>query len=406
MSVSPDAATGYGRVTREVVSRLLDRHEVVCVGHVADVVVWGGKREVPLPGGRSVLTLAMLNPLVDEAGAAETVRAYVARYRPDVIVGHWDAFALGPWLADVEPSIPTLCYVPVDGPMTLKWANYIRDFYRIIAYSQFGYGELLKFFPPSKLAYIPHGVDVERFRPLGAPKGELRRELPLSPPVPEDAFVLLCVAANVGDRKKLPLLMRTFKRFAERHPDAHLVLWTNPWMRFGRGYDLSFYADILGVKGRVSFPTFNPILEAAPDEVMCALYNAADVYVSNSVAEGFCYPLLESMACGVPCIAPRNSAQVELVEGRGWLVENVPEDAYVDVPVYVPQLTEYPVPDQRDLLRKMEEAYADESLREEYGRKSREFALNYSWDRVMPLWFELLEEVEEEAEALRAALRA
>ena len=39
LSVSMWAKTGYGRETREIVSRLIDEHEVICMGHEADVIV-------------------------------------------------------------------------------------------------------------------------------------------------------------------------------------------------------------------------------------------------------------------------------------------------------------------------------------------------------------------------------
>jgi glycosyltransferase involved in cell wall biosynthesis len=394
VGVSPEATTGYGRETRDIVSILLERYEVVCIGHIADVIVWGGKKRVPLPGGREVLTLAMTNPLLDpdaQRRAADMLKIYGQRYGIDLFIGHWDAFALE-FLNKQE--LPYLVYVPIDGPMTGKWASYVRDAYRIILYSKFGYHECLNFFPPSKLAYIPHGVNCETFQPIKEDKGKLRREIDASPPIPEDCVLFLFVGTNIGDRKKIPLLLHTFRKLPER---AHIYLHTNAFgPGIGRSYDLPIYVDMLGIKDRVHFPRFNPILEGLSDEEMCRIYNAADVYVTNSVAEGYGLPLMEAQSCGLPVIAARNSAQTELVEGHGWLVDNVDPEEYFDIPIYVPQLTWYPVPSQRSLLEKMEEAYSNEDLRRRYGGESRSFALEYSWERVKPLWFKLLEEVEEE----------
>jgi len=278
VSVSPFAMTGYGRITREVVSRLLDKYEVICCGHEADVIVWGGKKTLHYKD-RKIQTLVMINPLVNSAGAADTVKLYVNKYDIDLIIAHWDAFALE-FLKYVE--MPYLVYIPIDGPMTRKWANYVKDAYRIILYSKFGFNECLKFFPFSKLAYIPHGIDTKTFRPLSADKEELRKEIDATPPIPEDCFLFVTVAANVGSRKHLPLLLMTFKKLAKKYKRVHIYIHTNVGAPLGKGYDLLTWVDMLGIKDRVHFPRYNPILEGVDDHKLCEIYNAADVYVSNS----------------------------------------------------------------------------------------------------------------------------
>jgi len=354
-----------------------------------------------LGAGKEITVLSMFNPLISKTIALETLNTYIEKYNFDLIIAHWDAFALE-FLNDAK--IPYLAYIPIDGVMTEKWANYVKKAYRIIAYSQFGYNELLKFFPPSRLAYIPHGVDTKVFRPLNKDKAELRQQIEAVPPIPEDCFLVLNVAANIGSRKKLPLLIRTFKKFVKYCPNAHLYLHTNANAPMGKGYDLTFYIHMLGLDKHVHLPEYNPVLLGLSDLEMCELYNAADVYVSNSVAEGFCLPLIEAQACGLPVIAPLNSAQIELVQGHGWLVRSIDTDVYVEIPVYVPQLTEYPVPDQTSLLSCLIDAYNSPDKRKEYGKKAREFALKYDWNKIMPMWFELLEEVENELNMFKSII--
>ncbi|MBW2651015.1 MAG: glycosyltransferase, partial [Deltaproteobacteria bacterium] len=188
----------------------------------------------------------------------------------------------------------------------------------------------------------------------------------------------------------------------EKHPDAHLFIHTNAYTVFPRGYDLVSWRRMLGMEKHIHFPTVNPIVKPASKEELTKLYNAADLYVSLSVAEGFGLPILEAMSCGTPALVPRNSAQVELVEGCGWLCDNVPEDMYYIVPHYVPMLTRYPAPDVNSFLECLEEAYSNPDLRDRYGRRARRRALRYSPRRVMPLWFELLDRLESELELFRA----
>lgn len=388
VSASPTARTGYGLQTLEVCRRLKKKHEVVCMGQVGDPIVWGQRQEVDTPSGK-LQVLSLTEP------AGELLNSYyMPEFKFDVIVGFMDAFGLE-YLNDVKA--PVVFWIPIDGPFTSKWANYVRNGSRIVAYSTYGYGQLSQFFPPSRIAYVPHGLDTRVFRPLSEEDRVLARlELEEEYGVPRDAFLGIYVGANVGPRKHIPLLMHTWSRFVQDHKDAHLLIHTNAYAQFPRGYDLVTWRLMLGMENNVHFPTYDPILKPTPNEKLARIYAAGDVYVSNSCAEGFGLPLLEAMGCGLPCIAPRNSAQDELVRGRGWFVENVPEDDFFEVPVYVPMLTKYPAPSQRSLLQKLHEAYHNPDVRKEYGRKSRLFALTYSWDRVMPDWFKLLDQVEEE----------
>lgn len=52
---------------------------------------------------------------------------------------------------------------------------------------------------------------------------------------------------------------------------------------------------------------------------MAALYQSFDVLLAASGGEGFCVPLIEAQACGVPVIVSDFAAQAELV-GDGWIV--------------------------------------------------------------------------------------
>jgi glycosyltransferase involved in cell wall biosynthesis len=57
-----------------------------------------------------------------------------------------------------------------------------------------------------------------------------------------------------------------------------------------------------------------------PDAVLCALYAAADVFVSCSAHEGFGVPLVEAMWWGVPVVAVGAAAVPETVAGAGLVL--------------------------------------------------------------------------------------
>jgi glycosyltransferase involved in cell wall biosynthesis len=58
-----------------------------------------------------------------------------------------------------------------------------------------------------------------------------------------------------------------------------------------------------------------------PDAERDALYGRADAYLSMSEHEGFCAPLVEAMAHGVPVVARRAGAVPETIGGGGIVVE-------------------------------------------------------------------------------------
>jgi glycosyltransferase involved in cell wall biosynthesis len=61
-----------------------------------------------------------------------------------------------------------------------------------------------------------------------------------------------------------------------------------------------------------------------PDAELAVYYRTADVYLSLSEHEGFCVPLVEAMACGVPILAYAAAAVPETLGGAG--VQFEPKD--------------------------------------------------------------------------------
>jgi glycosyltransferase involved in cell wall biosynthesis len=54
-----------------------------------------------------------------------------------------------------------------------------------------------------------------------------------------------------------------------------------------------------------------------PDEELPAHYHLADVFVTASIHEGFCIPVVEAMACGVPVVAAHTTALPETIGTAG-----------------------------------------------------------------------------------------
>jgi glycosyltransferase involved in cell wall biosynthesis len=90
------------------------------------------------------------------------------------------------------------------------------------------------------------------------------------------------------------------------------------------GWKLDDLALSLGITKNLT--VFN---RGVPEQDLWALYGAADAYLQPSKAEGLGMPVLEAMACNVPCVATNTGALHELLDGRGYLVPA--EYEFVDV---------------------------------------------------------------------------
>jgi len=394
VSATPIAKTGYGTQTLEVCDRLLAHHNVVCIGQTGDVMVWGGRQTITTPSGKQ-LTIV---PLADPKSAVDIIDSYyVSEFNLDLVIGFMDAFGID-YLNQLH--VPVVGWIPIDGTFTDMWAYYVKNFYKVVAYSQYGYQQLRGFFPSSKIDYVPHGISND-FNPKDPTIG--RKQLQALG-IPQDAFLVMTVGANIGPRKEIPLMIKTFARFVSSgHKDAHLYIHTNPNQLWPKGYDLIQWRRMMGMENNVHFALRDPIFAPLETQHLAEIHSAADLYWQNSVAEGFGLPIGESMACGTPTMVPDNSSQTELVhsEGeesigsRGILVRSVPGEVYEQIPVYVPQLPIYPVPDQSDVLDKLNWAYNHREDLKTMGMEANRYINDHHrWDYVIREWLRVLQDVE------------
>lgn len=395
IGAGPFPSTGYGVQIRGIIKCLQREHQVISISHESDIMTWGGWKKYHYPDGSMVDVYPMPNPQTDPQQAADIVKYYCREYNIDLMLALWDAFALK-WLEDVGK--PYVTYIPVDSEFTWTWYNHVRMANRIVAMSIFGYNQILRFAHPSQVEYIPHSVDTSIYRPLD--RSSARRYIMdhnlVTPPIPDTCFLYSTVGANLGSRKNLPLLLRTFKNLLDDERvenDLHLYIHTNPNISMGSGYNLVDLTSQLGIEGNVHYPSVSPIYRQFTDEDMCNLYCSSNVYVSNSSAEGFGVPILEAMSCGIPVIVPANSSQTELGAIGGWAYNIVDPNIYCEYPISEPYGSYYLVPDQRGLLKTMYRAQESQDITRAMGENARRMAEQYDWSVTQSRWLKLVKDI-------------
>ncbi|MBI3843870.1 MAG: glycosyltransferase [Planctomycetes bacterium] len=187
---------------------------------------------------------------------------------------------------------------------TLKNWTYAHSRMTIVVPSRWLYDlasrSMLRRFP---IRLVPHGVDIDVFRPLS--KLECRDRLG----IPRDRNVLLFSAPDVRlPWKGADLLEPSLRQLppALRSNCSLVVL----------GRHAGSIAALLGI----------PVIDLGfveRDEEKAIAYSAADVFVSPSRAETFGLAILESLACGTPVAAFRTGGIPDLVRAgqNGWLAE-------------------------------------------------------------------------------------
>jgi glycosyltransferase involved in cell wall biosynthesis len=162
---------------------------------------------------------------------------------------------------------------------------------------------------PERLRVIAPGVGEEfRARPAGDVAAAVRR---MGLPTPYILYV-----GTIEPRKNLRRLVESYRRLiADRAIAEHLVLAG----RLGWDYD-DLLAAIAApaLRGRVH------LIGYVAQEDLPWLYGGARLFVYPSIEEGFGFPPLEAMACGVPTISSLGSSLLENLQGAAELVN--PED--------------------------------------------------------------------------------
>ena len=368
LSDSPLVKSGFGRVSRELVTRLarVPGIRIACLGWSYDG--WPYDRDqfpfdvYPAPG---------------TSHDPENFERVIHELKPHVVITLGEMWMLD-WLHKhpVRPQFKWIGYFPMDGgPFYPPWESMLKDVDELVAMSEFGRQIFQEGLPSRKIQMIYHGVDPAVFRPLP------NREHLKSHERFRGKFVVGCVARN-QPRKNIPALVKAFARLSERIENLHLYLHMNPC---DVGYDLVTLLHRYGLKGKadVSGPDFS-LHQGLEDEQLNRLYNLFDMMVLPSTGEGFGLPILESMAAGVPVAATDYSACTELLRGRGELIK------ILTTVTAGTNLIEQAVIDVEDIATCIERVYRSPQLAKEHSKAGRAFAEKLSWDAIVQQWVELI----------------
>ena len=199
--------------------------------------------------------------------------------------------------------------------------------------------------------------------------------------------VFLFVGQNFGVRKRIERLIEAFAKFAEGKDDVLLHLHTYPIL--STGINLIDQIQKHRIVDKVIFSYGTLRSSGWSDQAMNVLYNSADVFVSASSAEGFGLPHLESMAAGLPQIAPYFSVFPEFLTGGDEDIGDRGLLCSITEQLTITGQTRALV-DIDEAFFGMLELYNSQEARKQMSENAIKWAENHTWEKKCDEWDALL----------------
>ncbi len=399
--------TGFGRVTKELAERFLARGidvRVIGVNHRGSPVAG------PLAGR---VWPANING--DGFGASFNALAITGQFwqsldtgddwKPDMGLIISDVSGLRSYIgAKVHPAwqtIPILHYCPIEGDnLAPSWRD-VWGMFRPVAMSEYGRRQIAELIGHD-VPMIYHGVDTETFRPVSVTepfvfdnatlrtKDDCKRAFGFDP-----ARKLVLRADRAVQRKFYNVTLEAMSAVFERDPDVDLVLHCSP---VDEGYVL--YEDLARLPAhqmnpehpRVRLTRAHDTFVGLPEQMLVALYNAADVYLTTTSGEGFGLTIAEAMACEVPVVSTGWAAEVEVVGPGGVLVPPLKDSYGETVRYHSTYGMDWAIPDAKGFVEPLVSLLSKPARRREMGRAARRHIVaSFNWEAAADQFVALFE---------------
>lgn len=291
--------------------------------HVVHVLAEHIDERLPLDVRRSVFCTSLAEV---QEGSTVAARSWIAQqfYQADLYIFHYPVYyplveairlvQSGTIIFDYHGLTPPHLWGDGSGMSFLvqgqKKATLARLADYAIVHSQYMAEELQSYsgVDPERIRVMPYAVPVSQFRPMPRDP-ELVAHYGL-----EGRRVLLYIGRMAGN-KRIDDLVRMLAVVRQTLPETTLMLvGDNKFSVYKQICDQALaIAEDLGCAEQVVFT--GPVNH----EELYRYYNLCDVYVTSSLHEGFCVPVIEAMACGRPVVATDATALPETVGDAGLL---------------------------------------------------------------------------------------
>ena len=392
---------GYSKVIYHLLKEL-SKHAWLDLVHFGTQRLINGDLGRTLPPTVRVVDGSALEKENQVGFAFTELPAFLQSERPDVVFLYNDLSVLCTYIESIRKAIPSRtfslwAYVDIQYPYPptdmLDVLN--RDVERIFTFTK-GWKEHLKALGATRpIDVMNHAVDSAIYRPIQ--KDVARQTLGL----PKDVFLFTSLNKNIP-RKRLDLLIIAFTSLIVRHPTKPLFLLIVSGDKGDRGgYPLfDIFARELA-RHKVSVDHYgNRLLITSRDtcyrdEDINVLYNCGDVGVSCADGEGFGLCTFEQMSLGIPQVVPAIQGYNEYCSEENSLCVKPALRHYLAQSQNA-VTGEANIVDPEEVARAMETYAFQEEIRTLHGKRSKEKASSYTWEKVTATLVKRLEALREE----------
>ena len=435
-SYTAAAHSSYGSQTRELWTRLLATRKYEIMQH-------GWFHRETIDGVRPPWNIYPTNTNFDDEGAPratlmdrygqQSFDRVCQQFKPDIVWGLADPFMLD-YLAQYKDKFgfKLAIWTPIDGvPVPEGYRKIVQAADAPFGVTEWG-ADLMEFIAERPVGAIHHGVDVDVFyRDSDENRAAMRAKAAAHTDCPEHAYVLGFLGKNqfrkmpwiiypvvyylnsghwvrclgcdkislgeydCGRRRPLGLPSTCHHCGDEEEMVKGKPIPTRMWVHMYEkeaGVNFKWLEHVWNVPGYFSYseglsPTFGYGYDA-----MRTFYNVCDVYMSLSGGEGFCLPIIEAAACGVPTVYTDYSGQAEV----GRICGGLPVKAAAMINEHHTEMhINRAVPDLSDAIDKLYQLSVP-LLREDASRKAiQAVEKNFSWNLIVPQWHKALMELHE-----------
>jgi glycosyltransferase involved in cell wall biosynthesis len=179
------------------------------------------------------------------------------------------------------------------------YAPSLAKYDRVIVFSRLQRNLLIRMgVPASRVAVIPNGVDVEKYRPGPS---SLKAEL--------GADRIFIYQGRVSPEKNVESLLKAWRQARMGNSRSKLVIVGN------HGPLAASLMAFYGPEQGIVWLGF-----IADEQRRIEILRGCDVFVLPSLVEGLSLSLLEAMACGAACVATDAGADGEVLEGEAGVI--------------------------------------------------------------------------------------
>lgn len=167
-----------------------------------------------------------------------------------------------------------------------------------------------------RMQVVPHGVDIDIFKPIPAEDKKAFRKMFFNNEVSENTYLVMNVSRN-QPRKDMTRTLAAFAAFKKRVPDSHLYLHCKKNDAGGSVEEMARNFDLILGKDYTVPADFNAGV-GYPADTVNKLYNIADLCITTTLGEGWGFITTEAMATKTPVIAPNITSIIDIFDSYDY----------------------------------------------------------------------------------------